>query len=130
SNSSLKYISNILQIMLQPILQVLSFRTLSKAERVIVINEYTRSILLSKGISNEKIVVIPPGIDTINNETKSDKMRDSKVIEIITVGYLMKRKGVDLIIKAVASVVKTHKNVRLRIIGDGPQRESLEKLVR
>ncbi|MBU4452029.1 MAG: glycosyltransferase family 4 protein, partial [Nanoarchaeota archaeon] len=55
-------------------------------------------------------------------KAKRDKNR------IITVGRLVPFKNVDLIIKAMPDVLKKNKKAHLVIIGEGPERERLEKL--
>lgn len=109
-------------------LAFLSFYTLKRANKVIVINKYTKNILVKKGIMENKISIIPPGIN-INAISYVKKAVDKPVIDIVTVSYLLKRKGIDLIIKALSRVIKEGKNIRLHIVGDGPQRKSLQMLV-
>jgi len=46
--------------------------------------------------------------------------------EIVTVGRLVNKKGIDLLLRAFAALGAT--DWRLRILGDGPQRERLEEL--
>jgi glycosyltransferase involved in cell wall biosynthesis len=48
---------------------------------------------------------------------------------ILFVGRLVPEKGADLAIRALQSVVKCHPDAKLEVIGDGPQRVSLEVLV-
>jgi glycosyltransferase involved in cell wall biosynthesis len=106
----------------------LSDLTLKNADTIIVINEYTRNLLIGRNILPKKIIVVSPGIDTKKFEYVPYEQKATSVLELITVGTLIKRKGVDLIIKAVSEVVKENKNIRLRVIGNGPQMESLKRL--
>lgn len=115
-------------VILSPILEFLSFQTLKKSDRIIVVNEFTKNILISKKIDAKKIVIIPPGVDCSKFKQKSYKKR--KKLELISVGALIDRKGFDMLIKAVCEVVKVNNNVRLRIIGIGPQKEKLESQVK
>lgn len=110
------------------VLSFLSKKTLQRADKIIVINQHAKN-LLQNFVKPEKIQIIPPGIDVSRFYFCDLKSKNSEVIEIITVGYLIQRKGIELIIQALADVAILHKNVRLRIIGDGPQRKSLETLV-
>src|SRR5260370_26424833 len=48
--------------------------------------------------------------------------------QILVVGQLVKRKGIDLVLRAVAEVIKVRPNIRVTVIGSGPQRRSLERL--
>lgn len=106
----------------------LSYHTLKQADKIIVINEYTKNTLIEKGINKNKIIIIPPGIDLPRSKNVFSEKKNEKIIEIITVSYLVKRKRIDLIIKAISEVVKVYKNVKLRIIGDGLQMEALKKI--
>lgn len=121
--------NTLLIFLLRPFLQYLSKKTLQRADKIIVINEYMKTLLESY-LADSKIEVIPLGIDIKKFEYVDYYSKDRDVIQLITVGYLIKRKGIDLIIRALSEVVKSKKNILLRIIGDGPQRESLEKLTK
>lgn len=113
--------------LISPIISSLSYMTLLKADRLIVINEYTKSILKKMGIKNEKIIVIPPGVNTSRFIFKE---KETKIIQILTTGYLLKRKRIDLIIKAIYEVSKKTKVVfSLRIVGNGPEEKNLKKIV-
>ena len=50
--------------------------------------------------------------------------RSNAELNLLTVGRLVEKKGMDMLIKAVAS----HGNWRLTIAGDGPDREKLRVL--
>ena len=114
---------------LTPAVNYLSDLTLRKADRAVVINEYTKLLLIKRGIKGNKISIIPPGVDT-NEYYPLEKKNNADTVELITVSYLLLRKRVDLIILALAIVVKKFQNVRLRIIGDGPQKKILVKLIK
>lgn len=111
-----------------PVLKYLSTQTLNKADKIIVINERTKQILLERNIVENKIIIIPPGIDCKKFSVSSSRAK--KKIEILAVGALMRRKGFDVLFKAVAEVIKKNENFTLRIVGDGPQRKELESLAK
>jgi glycosyltransferase involved in cell wall biosynthesis len=54
--------------------------------------------------------------------------KETKII--LYVGRLGKEKNVDLIIKSFSLVARNEKNARLVFVGDGPEREKLEKLAK
>ena len=127
-NSKLGYI--VPQIMLNtvsPVLAYLSKKTLQKADALICINNKTKE-LYSDMVDSKKIVVIPPGIDISKHKFINRKKRN--IVEILIVGYLVKRKGIELIIRVIATIVKTNPNVRVRIVGDGPEKENLQNLTK
>lgn len=117
----------LIQKSLKPILTFLSQKTFKKADKIIVINEYTKNILLEKFIPEERIVIISPGIDIKKFVSKPEEKKEC--VEFITAGYLLKRKGMDVILAALEKIVKTKKNIVYHIVGNGPQRENLETMV-
>lgn len=106
----------------------LSDLTLRNADKIIVINEYTRSVLLAQGFDREKIVIIPPGIHVEKYAKRT--ARTSKTIDCLTCSYLLKRKNIDFLINVIERVVKIDKRIRLIVVGDGPQMEPLRSLVK
>lgn len=123
------YYNKLFKFLLKIPLKYLSLQTLKRAGKIIVVDENTMN-LISEYIPAEKIVIIPPGVDTEKFRYIENGKNDKKTVEIITVSYLIKRKMVDLILKAIEEVIKSHKYVRLRIVGDGPQRKRLEELAK
>lgn len=74
----------------------------------------------------ERFVVIPNGVDVeFIDSVKAEKSGNY----IISIGRLVKNKGFHHIIKALPRVLEEFPNLRLRIVGDGPYRRELEKLV-
>jgi len=119
-----------LYFFIHPILKYLSNLTLKMADAIVVINEHTKNILIKNKIKPEKIHIISPGIDTNKFEYVPYNNKKTQKIELLVVSYLLKRKGVDLIVKAIKEVVKYNNGIVLRIVGDGPQRQNLENLVK
>lgn len=102
-------------------------------DSIVVVNERQKDHLISKGIPKEKIIVVHNAIDTnkfrtnparISRSPTIDFCKDSFVIGYI--GRLSQEKGVDKLINSVFLLTNNHKNIRLFIIGDGPERSSLE----
>jgi glycosyltransferase involved in cell wall biosynthesis len=110
----------------QPLAKFLSTLTLNKADSIIVVNDRTRELLISRGIQENKIVIIPPGVDT-KTFSPGKITKANEVVNLVTISYLINRKRIDLILNALLLVVKKNPNVFLRIVGDGPQKTSLIK---
>lgn len=108
------------------ILNKLSIATLKKASMVFVYDDYTMN-LLSGIIPSNKILIIPPGKEK-NTFNLSKNIETSDECELITVGGLTKRKGVDRLLWGMKKVIQRFPNARLRIIGDGVERERLMQL--
>ena len=93
------------------------------------------------GADNEKIKVIPLGVDRFENSGDMDfstdvvKVDTSKdvnhnKINLIYSGYLITRKGVDFILKSLNALVHDLRvnNVVLTIVGEGPENQNLLEL--
>ena len=74
----------------------------------------------------KNIEVIPFGVDT---KTFRYSLQ-SKDYSILTVGYHIKRKGLEYLIKAMTYVVEEFKDARLHIVGIGPQTDNLKSLAK
>jgi glycosyltransferase involved in cell wall biosynthesis len=102
-------------------------RTIAEAAAVVAVNKEAKALLLKSGVSASRVVVIPPGVDT--KRFRPDvRARRTNGLQLLSVCRLVKRKNVDVIIRAFASVVAAGSDARLRIVGDGPQRETLTTL--
>jgi glycosyltransferase involved in cell wall biosynthesis len=105
----------------------LSRRTIAGASALIAVNEDARHLLIRSGASPDRVVLIPPGIDTRRFRAGSDRT-PSSTVEILCVSRLLRRKNVDLVMQAFADVSRRIPEVRLRIVGDGPERPRLTRL--
>lgn len=55
---------------------------------------------------------------------------DPTYINLVSIGRLNHQKGFDLLIKATATLIKTHPKIKLQLIGDGPEKKALQTLCR
>ena len=101
------------------------------------LGEFTRQAI-SKPLTRKsatEMVKIAPGIDTAHFIPQPDAMQkreelglqDKKII--ISVGRLVHRKGQDNLIQAMPAVLKKIPNAHLLLVGEGPYKKHLEKLV-
>ena len=101
------------------------------------LGDFTRSEI-SRALSpkaSSAMVKIAPGIDTEHfaPHTGATELRrslgltDKKVI--VSVGRLVHRKGQDMLITALPQILKTHPEAHVLMVGEGPYREHLQKLV-
>lgn len=90
----------------------------------IAVSETTADRLASIGPSREDIAVVPNGIDStrIQNVPPAEEGFD-----VLFAGRLIEDKNVDVLIRAFDSVAES-RNVTLGIIGNGPQRYTLERV--
>ncbi|WKB80787.1 glycosyltransferase [Cellulophaga lytica] len=108
-----------------------------KLNKVICVSEENEASFLSelKTINNKiKTVVIKDITDKkviqkLSLENISENISNSSFTSIITVGRLAKAKGYELAIEACSILIKNGVNVKWFVIGEGPERINLEKLI-
>ena len=61
---------------------------------------------------------------------KTDFSFDNKQMNFLTVARLVEQKGIDRLIRIHKELIANHFNNKFYIIGDGPEREKLEKLIK
>jgi glycosyltransferase involved in cell wall biosynthesis len=109
--------------------------TLNRTEKVICVSRALRSIALSLHIRDDKIVVIPNGVD-LGRFHQVDKTDARCVLGIppnaevvLAVGQLISRKGHEFVIRAVARLSPKFPNLKLFIVGEGDLQKSLQEQV-
>jgi glycosyltransferase involved in cell wall biosynthesis len=104
---------------------------LGSADRIITVS----SALLNRGAAlfpelRNRFVVVPNGITTEKVElARSTPERCSNRPLVVSVSNLVKTKGIDTNLRALASIRDEFPSIRYVIIGDGPERSYLERLV-
>lgn len=92
-----------------------------KSEKVIVMNETAKNILIEKyNVSKNKIAIIPHGVHNISFPSKSRTKKALNLngrIIISTFGMISKDKGIEYAIQALPSIVKKYPNVLYLVLG-------------
>jgi glycosyltransferase involved in cell wall biosynthesis len=90
--------------------------------------------LLNDGLAPDQVKIIPNGIDA-NQQDKAAPVDLRILLNLeqqdfvaITVGSLIHRKGIDVLIRAIAGLRNRELPVHLVIVGDGPEKPTLENL--
>ncbi len=115
------------------VVQAAVFREIvRKAARVIAVSEAVAHTLRQAGVGEERIVVIPNGVDLSRFKPAADPLafRTKHRFEgadriVLAVGRLSPEKGFDVLIEAFASLQTRMRDVRLVIAGDGPDSSQL-----
>lgn len=100
--------------------------------KVICVSENAKIKFMQKyKIQEKKIDVIYNGIDfdelyKLSNEYS---VNFNSVINIVSVGRLVKAKGFDILINVCEKIIKSGIDIKLYIIGDGVERENLESII-
>ena len=100
---------------------------LAYADHVTAISNYLGNVAREYGYCGP-LSIIPNGVDTKKFLCPTDITRDSHTI--ITVSRLVRKNGIDLLLRAIAAVALHNPGVRCEIIGEGLERVSLEELSR
>lgn len=101
---------------------------LRRADSVTAISSYLADAARQFGYQ-KKVELLPNGVDLKQFSARKKEPR-SLPPTVITVSRLVQKNGVDILIRAVAEVKKFLPDIRCRIIGDGPERKSLERLAK
>jgi colanic acid/amylovoran biosynthesis glycosyltransferase len=88
--------------------------------------------LISLGADDSKVHWHPVGVNLDMFHKSCDEGSEDNMVTITTVARLVEEKDVETAIRAIAELPSTalESDIRYRIVGDGPKRESLENLTR
>lgn len=101
--------------------------TYKKADGFFVVCDFCKRLLISFGVSENIISVIPSCINP--DKIKKIVSKKLKRNNIISVGRLIERKGFHFLCKAVISLKTNIQDLRLDIVGDGPYFKVCQKII-
>ncbi len=102
------------------------------ARKVVCVSDYTRKTVLGRGnLSSANFIVIPNGVDVdfADKETSGVRQKENT---IIGVGALKKRKGFDVIVRAMKIILKAIPDAKYLIAGsqsDGDYTNHIKKII-
>lgn len=91
--------------------------------------EYFRRRLIRLGCDEKKITVHFSGIDCSRFRYSSRHLPADQRVQLITIGRLVEKKGIEYSIRAIAKLTKVNQNIEYNIMGDGPLKEDLQQLI-
>jgi len=114
--------------------KTLGAKLLRRADKVITISDSDRDYVHYFGVPLEKIRVIPNGVDLTRyyyevNDLPKEMLFEGKRV-LLFVGPLIKRKGPQVLIQALPTVVREEPDVLFVFAGKGNFKEEVEKLSR
>jgi phosphatidylinositol alpha-1,6-mannosyltransferase len=105
------------------------------ADAIIANSRHTKELLKLIGIRPERIHVIHPGVNAAEFRATADarqavreRHRLGEAVTLLTVGRLQRRKGQDMVIKALPLIKKRFPKVKYLIVGTGEEHASLQQL--
>lgn len=110
-------------------------RCMREAQAVVTLSESMRAEILSRGVSPDRVFVVPNGVDP---ERFSPGPKDEELVKALGLtgkfvfGYVSNldhyREGHEVLIKAAARLADRGLPTKVLIVGDGRRREELERL--
>ena len=113
-----------------------SIAAMKKADAVVTVSAWTARRVRELGIPQERVKVIYNGVDHSRffpgpaDEAIKVRHQLAGKRTILTVARLDPRKGHETVLRAIPAVLREFPNAVYVIVGDGPQRTTLERLVR
>ena len=104
-------------------------RKARRSAKMLTVSDFNREFLLSLGVPPEKLAIVRCGV-IFGRRPEHARGGADTVFRIGTLCRLVEKKGVDDLLRAVAMLRKKATPVRAVIVGEGPQRDALERLSR
>jgi len=113
-------------------------KVLNQSDHIVTLSRYTRDKLLNiYGVPDEKIAIIPGGIDLVRFHPAADKREVREQLNLpqektilLTVRNLVSRMGIENLIRAMQDIVKSVPDIYLIIGGAGPLKDDLVMMCR
>jgi glycosyltransferase involved in cell wall biosynthesis len=106
---------------------------LRKYARIVAVSDEVRQRLLKAGVRGEKIRLVRNGIDLRPFENAGPALRDDltsdRTLVVGLIGRLAWEKGVDIFLHAAARVLVEFPGAKFVVVGEGPDKDKLERLV-
>jgi glycosyltransferase involved in cell wall biosynthesis len=115
--------------LVSPALERLFRKTLEMCDVLITIHKHAME-LYQGYVNSDRIKIIPPGVDIGQFRYITPSAKIENDFKILAIGYLLKRKGFDYLIKSMPTILKEYPNLKLIIVGKGPQEYPLWKLAK
>ena len=102
-------------------------RCYRRSAAIAVVSRALCEVAVTKGLPSKHLFLSPPAFD-VSLSAGDDGATERSSTTILTVARLQRQKRIDVLLRALANVRVRHQQVRLVIVGDGPQLERLQKL--
>jgi len=110
-------------------------KILNNVEKIIANSEYTKNLAIDKGINQNKLIVINPGVNPVVEPNKKSLEKVESLLKIktprlITVSRFDKRKNHEKVIMALRNLKQIYPNIIYICIGEGDEEEKIKQLVK
>lgn len=100
----------------------------SKASVLTVVSEAMRKAAVDMGLAREKVRVRSMGVDLQDRFVPLPIAQSKPALSVLFVGRLVEKKGVDVLIRSMPGVREAFPDIRVDIVGFGPEEGALRKL--
>ena len=114
--------SDVFKTINKPIIKLFIGKALKKASKVIALSNSLAETTMQFGVPEKRIVIVPNGIDISKFPLGSYEKREK---QILFVGSLIERKGVQYLLEAMIKITKSFQEYKLLIVGEGDQKQHL-----
>ena len=83
-------------------------------------NGHAKTLETELGIKGKKFKVIPIGIPIAEKGHEYHSLKSKNKIEVLFVGRLENRKGIDILLSAIPKIIRKNSTIRFKIIGSDP----------
>lgn len=110
-----------------PVIGLRKQRARAEADRFLVYSDLSRAMLITEGVSSDRITLILPAVDT-DRFHPGNVDRDVPVI--LAVGRLTEEKGIEDLMQALALIGRRNPELpfQCRVIGSGPIEDRIDRL--
>jgi len=110
-------------------------KVLNNVEKVIANSEYTKNLAVNNGVNKDKVIVINPGVDPVQELNKKSLEKVESLLKVksprlITISRFDKRKNHEKIIMALRNLKQIHPDIVYICIGYGDEEENIKNLVK
>jgi phosphatidylinositol alpha-1,6-mannosyltransferase len=107
---------------------------LNNVEKVIANSEYTKNLAINNGVNKDKVIIINPGVDPVQELNKKSLEKVESLLKIksprlITVSRFDKRKNHEKIVMALRNLKQIYPDIVYICIGYGDEENNLKELV-
>jgi glycosyltransferase involved in cell wall biosynthesis len=118
---------NVMKKMQRSIEQRSNAKALNAADQIFVVNRYVaKQAQELYGVAADKIIIAPNGvnIDRFRVNRKGDPGKT-----VVFTGVMYYHRGLDFLIENASQIIEQNSDVKFRLVGAGPEKDKLQKLV-
>jgi glycosyltransferase involved in cell wall biosynthesis len=111
--------------------QGLDRATLGGVDGIVCVSDALRSLLLARGYPADRLITVRSGLEAAATGAVEPRAMGEEAVRrsrVGTVARLVAVKDIDLTLEVAGQLRRTHPEVEVVIVGDGPERERLEAL--